>query len=214
MMPRLFSYTIPFDDGAAPNPFRGICTLAICKPDIRLAAAIGDWVVGLGSMNAASGDLSSHLVYAMRVDQILSLREYDRLAPIYWPSRIPDLASPVISNRLGDCIYDFSVIPPRQRPGVHGPDNMPVDLRGENVLISRNYYYFGRNAIPLPKSLGNLVHQTQGHKVTANDPLVQPFLNWIDSLNLDACHLYGWPDGVPDWANAPRSGCARRCRDS
>jgi hypothetical protein len=43
-MTRLFSYTIPVDDGAAPNPFRGMCTLAICKPTIRRVAKKGDWV--------------------------------------------------------------------------------------------------------------------------------------------------------------------------
>jgi hypothetical protein len=37
-MPRLFSYTVRVDDGAAPNPFRGLCTLAICKPAIRRGA--------------------------------------------------------------------------------------------------------------------------------------------------------------------------------
>lgn len=41
-MPSLFSYCIPVDDGAAPNPYWGICTLVICKPRIRLAADIGD----------------------------------------------------------------------------------------------------------------------------------------------------------------------------
>ena len=107
-MPRLYSYTIPYDDGAAPNPFRGICTLAICKPKIRLKAVLGDWVIGLGSVNVPSGDLRGKLVYAMRVDQVLSLRDYDRLAPTYWPSRIPNLASPIVADRLGDCIYDFS----------------------------------------------------------------------------------------------------------
>jgi hypothetical protein len=37
-MTQLFTYTIPYDDGAAPNPFHGICTLAICKPSIRRVA--------------------------------------------------------------------------------------------------------------------------------------------------------------------------------
>jgi hypothetical protein len=37
------------DYGFAPNPFFGVCTLATCKPKIRKAAAIGDWVVGTGS---------------------------------------------------------------------------------------------------------------------------------------------------------------------
>lgn len=76
-MPRLLTYTIPIDDGAAPNPFRGMCTLAICKPGIRRVAGKGDWVAGLGSKKAPSGDLSKHLVYAMRVEEVLSLEEYD-----------------------------------------------------------------------------------------------------------------------------------------
>src|SRR5437773_7916372 len=87
-MPRLFTYTIPIDDGAAPNPFREMCSLAICKPGIRRAAKPGDWVAGLGSKDAPSGDLSGHLVYAMHVESVLSLREYDEQAPTEWPYRI------------------------------------------------------------------------------------------------------------------------------
>lgn len=34
-MPTLYTYCIPYDDGAAPNPYWGICTLVICKPVIR-----------------------------------------------------------------------------------------------------------------------------------------------------------------------------------
>ncbi len=210
-MPRLFSYTLPYDDGAAPNPFRGICTLAICKPQIRLKAGVGDWVVGLGSVNAPSGNLGGKVVYAMRVDQILSLRDYDRLAPVHWPSRIPNLASRIIADRHGDCIYDFSGAVPVQRPGVHGPANIKTDLRGQNVLISRHYFYFGQNAIQLPADLLPIIHQTQSHKVNANAPFVQPFIVWVHSLGLEPNHLYGWPDGVPDWSTLPNGGCAVRC---
>lgn len=198
-MPRLFSYTMAHDDGAAPNPFRGLCTLAICKPKIRLKAALGDWVVGLGSVNAPSGDLGGRMIYAMRVDQIMTLREYDQLAPLYWPSRIPDLTSPVIADRLGDCIYDFSAGAPAQRASVHGPAEMQTDLSGHNVLLSRHFFYFGANAIALPPHLRPMIHQTQSHKVTANAPFVLPFVAWLESLHLTPNHLYGWPDGAPNW---------------
>jgi hypothetical protein len=210
-MARLFSYTMAHDDGAAPNPFRGMCTLAICKPKIRLKAVVGDWVVGLGSVNAPSGDLSGRVVYSMRVDQVLSLCDYDRLATEYWPFRIPKFASPVIADRLGDCIYDFSGRAPVQRPSVHGPDNMATDLSGQNVLISRHFFYFGRNAIPLPAHLRVVVHQTQSHKVNANDPFVQRFVDWIHSLGLDPSHLYGWPDGAPDLNSVTQTGCGAQC---
>ena len=131
--PKLFSYIIPIDDGAAPNPFGGLCTLAICKPGIRKAAKVGDWVAGLGSKNAPNGDLSGHLVYAMRVEDTKTIQEYDGWAKGEWQSRIPKMDSPDLWERLGDCIYDYAFGDPenpRQRPGVHGPGNVDTDLSG------------------------------------------------------------------------------------
>ena len=43
-MTKLYSYCLPYDDGAAPNPFWGTCTLVICKPAIRRTARVGDWI--------------------------------------------------------------------------------------------------------------------------------------------------------------------------
>ena len=54
-----------------------MCSLAICKPGIRRVAKKDDWIAGLGSKNSPSGDLSGRLVYAMRVEEVLTLREYD-----------------------------------------------------------------------------------------------------------------------------------------
>jgi hypothetical protein len=212
--PRLFTYTIRVDDGAAPNPFRGLCSLAICKPAIRRAAKTGDWVAGLGSKRAHSGDLSRKLVYAMRVEAVLSLDEYDEQAPANWPHRIPNIDSSDLSERLGDCIYDFSSGKPVQRPGVHGPENVQTDLTGHNVLISREFYYFGSHAYSLPDDLLPICHQTQGHKSTANAPYVQRFVRWLHGLNLVPGQLYGWPDFIIDWAAiATCGGCIVRKLD-
>ncbi len=209
---RLYTYTIPIDDGAAPNPFRSMMSLAICKPGIRRTAREGDWVAGLGSKSAQSGDLSGHLVYAMRVEEILSLRGYDLNAPKRWPHRIPDIRSGDLSERLGDCIYDYSGGSiPVQRDGVHGPRNIHTDLSGQNVLISRDFYYFGNRAIPLPKHLHPIVHQTQGHKRDLNDPYVDSFTSWIRGLGLASGQMHGWPDYLIDWkAVAEGEGCAAR----
>jgi hypothetical protein len=149
-----------------------MCSLAICKPRIRSTAKTGDWVAGLGSKNAPSGDSSGRLVYAMRVEEVLLLEEYDRRAPTDWPHRIPDPDSADLSERLGDCIYDFSGGRPVQRPGVHGPMNVDTDLGGKNALVSRDFYYFGSRAIPLPNDLLPICHQTQSHKSDANAPFV------------------------------------------
>ena len=178
--PLLFTYTIPIDDGAAPNPFRGLCSLAICKPGIRRTARQGDWIAGLGSRDAPSGDLSGRLVYALRVEEVLSLEQYDRRAPAAWPHRIPNTSSADLSERLGDCIYDYSRGDnPILRRGVHGPDNRKTDLGGKNVLISRDFYYFGSQAVRLPGDLLPICHQTQGHKSKANAPYFEGFGAWL-----------------------------------
>lgn len=210
-MTRLFTYTIPYDDGAAPNPFRGMCTLAICKPDIRRVAEPGDWVAGLGSVNAPSGDMSGRLVYAMRVEEVLSMQEYDRQAPTRWPHRIPKIDSRDLSERLGDCIYDFSSNEVKQRPSVHGPSNIKKDLRGENVLISTDFYYFGSRARQLPDHLLSIIHQTQKHKSDANNPYVEPFVKWIRTIAPTHGQLFGWPDRIIDWDSLGKcNGCSER----
>ena len=211
-MNRFFTYTIPVDDGAAPNPFGSICTLAICKPAIRRTATVGDWVAGFGSKNAPSGDLRGKLVYAMKVTKICTLAEYDRLAPTHWPNKIPDMLSRELCRRLGDCIYDYSRNPPRQRPGVHGLRNVVKDLRGRNVLISNHFYYFGREAIAIPDGLKPILHQTQGHKSRANAPYFDRFVAWITSQGFEMGQLYGWPDYIPSWTGGCKCTCSARRR--
>src|SRR5712692_1332733 len=210
-MPRLFSYIIPVDDGAAPNPFHGMCSLAICKPVIRCMAKPGDWIAGLGSKHAPSGNLAGRLVYAMRVDESLSLADYDKRASLEWPDRIPNTASADLVDRLGDCIYNFSSGEPVQRRGVHGPLNQSKDLSGKNALISKHFYYFGGDALPLPEYLVPICHQTQGHRSDSNAPYFQRFVKWIEGLKLEIGQLYGWPDFAIDWAEiAVCGGCTKR----
>lgn len=181
-MPRLFSYTMTFDTGAAPNPFFGICTLAICKPGIRRVAKPDDWVVGLGSKNLPCGDLSGRVVYAMRVEDIVSMEEYDRYALERWPNKIPDCKNSDYRRRVGDCIYDYTSGEATLRESVHGEDSQKGDLSGKNVLISSDYYYFGRSAKELPKDLSP-IRIVRGHKSTANDPYLDAFVTWIRTLD-------------------------------
>jgi Nucleotide modification associated domain 2 len=70
---RLFSYVVARDYGFAPNPFFGVCTLATCKPGIRGAAEVGDWVVGTGT---ATRKRAGYLVFVMNVEEAMSFDEY------------------------------------------------------------------------------------------------------------------------------------------
>lgn len=70
----LHTYVVLHDSGFAPNPSHGYCTLATCKPNIRKSADVGDWVVGTGSLT--KNDPEERLIYAMRVDEVLTYDEY------------------------------------------------------------------------------------------------------------------------------------------
>jgi len=192
-MPKLYTYCIPVDDGAAPNPYWGVCTLAICKPAIRRTAQCGDWVVGTGSKRSPIGDISNRVVYAMRISKVLTFQQYDRWTKKFNPNKIPKFSHSDVRRRLGDSIYDYSTGRARQRRGVHNSKNKPTDLRGKNVLISDHFFYFGNRPRILPPRLRAIVKQTQGHRVRRNRPFITPFLRWLKSLNLQPNKLYGLP---------------------
>jgi hypothetical protein len=208
-MPKIYSYVLRYDDGAAPNPFWNVCTLAICKPAIRRTVMEGDWVLGTGSKNAFCNDglrhdLAGHLVYAMKIDDKLSLEGYDRFCQAHLSAKIPDINNADWRRRMGDCIYDFATgYPPSLRPGVHTEENRIRDLSGKCALLSRHFYYFGERAVPLPADLLPLVQITQGHRKIENADLVKKFETFIKHFPLNVVagepqlkHAFDTPAGL------------------
>src|SRR5215213_1405668 len=117
---KLYSYCLRYDGGAAPNPYWGTCTLVICKGAIRRAAEIGDWIVGLGSANSPIGDISTSVVYAMKVTSKLTMKEYDQFCQTSLPNKIPQWGSQDFRLRKGDCVYDYGTREyPKMRRAVH-----------------------------------------------------------------------------------------------
>ena len=192
--PTLYSYCIPIDDGAAPNPYWDTCTLAICKPVIRRVANIGDWIVGLGSKNSPIGDIHNKIVYIMKISNKLTFAQYDEFCKTNLTKKIPVITNEDPIYHLGDCIYDFSKYPNvEQRKGVHKEGNQPIDLGGKYVLLSDHFYYFGDKPYSLPKKFYAIIKDGQGHKSTFNDPYVLDFIAWLEKTNLQPNTLYGRP---------------------
>ncbi len=192
-MPTLYIYCIPYDDGAAPNPYWGICTLVICKPVIRRTAEVGDWIVGTGSTNSPIGDIGGCVVYAMRVSRTMTMAKYDGYAAKHVPEKVPQWRHQDVRRRLGDALYDYSVSPPAQRQGVHVSGNVNTDLGGLNALLSDHFYYFGDRPVRLPQDLQGIVRQGQGHRSNSNAPYVERFVGWIDGLGHTPNTLLGKP---------------------
>ena len=175
-MPRLFSYCIPVDDGAAPNPYWDVCTLVICKPVIRRTAEVGDWIVGTGSTRFG---FANKVVYAMEVTEKMTMKDYDAYCRSQLPGKIPDARNPDYTRRVGDCIYDFSTNPATIRKSVHNEGNRMTDTNGKYALLSDHFYYFGKNPLDLEPQLVDIVKQGQGHRSTSNDPYFHEFVEWI-----------------------------------
>jgi len=132
-MARLFSYVVEHDNGYAPNPYFGACTLCRCKfrksadrrRNIVELADKGDWIVGTGGANKKKSAGKGRLVYAMRVDEKLTRRGY------YSDSRFRK-KKPVTNGSY------------KQQQGDNEPPCDGFERDHQYVLISRHFFLLGK----------------------------------------------------------------------
>jgi Nucleotide modification associated domain 2 len=187
---KLYSYVVARDYGIAPNPFFGYCTLATCKPNIRKAARVGDWILGTGSK---SRDREGHAVFAMRVTEAVSFDAYwndERFL-----SKRPNLLGSK-KQAFGDNIYH------RKSPGSrwkqidshhsfeHGRQNLANiqnDTKVNRLLISTDFAYWGGSGPRIPSRFRSFrgfdICGKRGHKSEFPASMVDSFLLWLRSLD-------------------------------
>lgn len=153
-MVKAIGYLMTNDTGFAPNPFHGHLTLATCKPSVRRARKVGEWVAGFASKELVKRSLKSGLhipftglVYLMRVCEVMPLDEYFR-DPRFEAKR-PTSNLGNRAERCGDNIYyrgkDGGY---RQlRNDFHGQKAVEHDTGGRNALIASEFYYLGQNCL-------------------------------------------------------------------
>lgn len=166
-MPKIYYYKMSVDNGGAPCVHDRLLSLAICKPEIRRCAQVGDWIMGFGA-NSFQVDGRIHpgnpLVYVARVTG------KERGDTYYTGSK---------HGHRADCIYEQRAGRFQRRAGAiyHAePENLPHDL-GEyphypksGVLLSDEFRYFaGGGTTDYRDRLPNLVDVVQaigrGHRV-------------------------------------------------
>jgi len=199
-IPDLFSYIVETDSGFCPNPYGGICTLACCKPRIRYNAKIGDWIIG-----TTSSPIKTKLIYAMKVSRALT---YD----MYWNYPEYEGKKPNENNVRGDNIYrygeagEFIQLPNQS----HSVKHFKTDTSVNRVLISKEFYYFGKESPEIPEQYRSIFHIGQGHSqikpISKNSMAVSVFLQWL-SDNFKQGML-----GEPAHANAPKKLSAADAR--
>lgn len=210
---RLRSYKMTGDKGFAPNPFGCSLTLATCKPGIRNAARVGDWVAGFTSKSLAGHDVGSErLVYLMRVAEKLLLRDYFR--DPRFQDKIPDMGADGPEARAGDNIYrplrsdaaaaaDFEQL---QNPN-HVARDRKRDVGGNFVLVSDEFYYFGESAPAVPRDVRPDVPRGQSRYGQGSCPArAERFLRYVRDNYRAGRH--GQPHNWSSACGATRSRCA------
>ena len=160
----IYVYKMTADNGGAPCVYRGMLSLAICKPKIRKTADEGALVFGFGGKR-----LGGRLIYAAYVTEKPPVGEY------YANSRF--------LNRP-DCIYrNVNGRPKRiENAQFHtGSDESPTDVGNHfekaYVLLSKNFCYFGATGTTdyqkcSPALMAMLKRLKRGHRLN-HDPEVR-----------------------------------------
>jgi Nucleotide modification associated domain 2 len=193
--PKLYSYVVEHDNGHAPNPYFGVCTLCRCKfrdgprkpKNVVELAEQGDWIVGTGGANARKSAGYGTLVYAMRVDEKLRRDEY--FADLRFRNKRP-LTTGAYARTRGD----------NSRP------SNQFEKRDQFALISRHFYYFGANATRIPDGFADVEKKGPGFKKHFDSAYVARFVRWLEQNHKPGKH------GEPCQREVEkRKGCTLSC---
>ncbi len=203
-MASIYFYKLMADAGAAPCVRDRLLSLAICKPMIRATAEPGDWIFGFAA-NSLHRD--NRLIYIARVTDKVTDGHYYR--------------DPRFAHR-GDCIYQWRGGRFTWRPGAlyHGPRDLihdlgsPPDYARAQVLLSRDFRYFGRDGSAAWKTKYSSIRRAveelgRGHRVR-HDARVQEELLALQRATWRATRA---SDIAPPTTGPRRSTChrARSC---
>ena len=202
----IYSYVVARDYGFAPNPFHGVCTLATCKPRIRKATAVGDWVIGTGSKGRKR---AGFLVYAMKVEEPLTFDQY-------WSDERFLLKRPNLHGSkkiaFGDNIYhrkgegyDWKQLNSHHTlpDGRINKFNLNTDTSVNRVLISRTFTYWGGRGPAVPQQFrdyngDDIVCVARNHRSNFAPDLVRDFLAWVEPIAHE-----GFVGEPLDWERTP-----------
>jgi hypothetical protein len=164
------------DTGLAPNPFWGVCTLAVCTPNRQgTRLNVGNWIAGFLTKKR-----SHKFLYAMEISEILDLDEYFK--DQRFAAKKPNLRGSW-QEQCGDNFYsrnaDGSWRQHRNRFHL-SDDNKSKDTKHARVFIGQRFWYRGRAASTAPPQFGPLAGG-RGARVNHEPTLVSEFCAWVSS---------------------------------
>jgi len=189
-MHKLCTYLITNDTGLAPNPYWGICTLAVCTPNHQGARLDkGDWLAGFLTKNRGY-----KFVYAMEISERLHMNDY--FNDPRFSSKKPNLHGNWM-ERCGDNFYsqlsDGTWKQHRNRFHL-GSDYLEKDTNKPIVFVGNRFWYFGNEAPHLPSHFLPLVGG-RGIRKKHDRDLVLKFCDWVETYEEG---IHGHPNDNPD----------------
>lgn len=179
-----FRYRMDHDYGFAPNPFWGTLTLATCKAQIRKSKSltVGDWIVGLGSKAMGNEGM---VVYVAQVDEIITFDQYWE-DPRFQVKKADVKGS--LMQMYGDNVYHTVNGKVIQEHCAHSNDangkHRKSDISGKNVLLCKQFFYFGNQAFLLPEEfeyIGNTGNPRATKYKDLEDDQINRFISWLKS---------------------------------
>lgn len=191
---KLLKYVMTNDTGLAPNPFFGICSLALCTPNhMNAKLEVGDWIVGHSSRQHGR-----RLIYAMQVTRVLDMPTYFAEFPKKHPNPFGTR-----EEKVGDNIYNVESGRWTRLPS--SCHNTPEQFRqdqGRPVFLAESddrFWYFGGSNDMMTAAFSDefpqLIKDRQGFSYVRDKELILKFADWLRSCG--RCGLIGQPrDGT------------------
>lgn len=171
---RLYTHIVSNDTGLAPNPFWGLCTLAVCTLNHQGSrVGCGDWIAGFLSKRRGY-----RFLYAMEVDEVLGLDQY--FQDPRFELKKPNLRGSW-KERAGDNFYSLDSKGKwvQHRNRFHLSESLKrQDTKYARVFIGDRFWYLGQKAAELPSPFKELVGG-RGARVNHNPELAEEFCFWV-----------------------------------
>lgn len=145
------------------------------------------------------------MIYAAQVNEIVSLEEYSSHS--CFAIKKPGAEGNGIH---GDNIYyKDNKGKWQQRPNPHHDDSFTeTDTQGENVLIAKDFWYFGNKAPKISSALQSLIGNAR-LKCLRDERVIKDFITWINTFpkGVNGAPSDAGKCGVPCGNTLGTSGC-------
>ena len=170
----LYSFLQTIDNGGAPCVTKNLLSLGICKPRIRKHAKVGDLIVSFAAKSMKLKCEKPQILWIAKITKVVTMKNYYKQFP----------------NRK-DCIYDDNLNLLNNH--FHTCVNIERDLSGENVLLSDDFIFFGKNHIDVDEQFSEVVPKTQGHlskKNSKNEESFNKYFERFESRKIFGSHIH------------------------